>query len=266
MTLPTWFVDHLVDSIDAEGRELFGADWDAVHVGVAAQILADWTDIIAGEVDQDRVVRDADGLAVAIDDDRGAARRRALEARAAAEHEAVNNAPCECVRPRWSKVPDRCGCCIGRLVPGCPRPVPGDMGEPAPPKSDRGPRRTRWTPDPRAREWAQYRAERRALRAADGIAPSIAAWHARGHDVPAVEPDQTYYVTVRMAAEITGLLTGEIYALRRRGKLRSIGMTLTEYARARGAAGWEPGGSGWAPSVWFLREDLEAYARERGTT
>jgi hypothetical protein len=77
-----------------------------------------------------------------------------------------------------------------------------------------------------------------------------------------IEPDETVYVNASTAVPILEISTQKVYALRRRGELRSIGMTATEYKRARELAGWGDA-SGWGPGVWFLREDVEALARAR---
>jgi hypothetical protein len=79
--------------------------------------------------------------------------------------------------------------------------------------------------------------------------------------VPTPERDETYYVRPATAAAITGLSTGRLAALRRRGRIRSIGMTATEYKRTRELASWGDA-SGWGPGVWYLREDVERLARE----
>ncbi|HEX2102516.1 MAG TPA: hypothetical protein VHF51_02625 [Solirubrobacteraceae bacterium] len=75
-------------------------------------------------------------------------------------------------------------------------------------------------------------------------------------------PDETYYVRPATAAAISGLPTSDLAALRRRGRIRSIGMTATEYKRARTRAEWGDA-SGWGAGVWYLREDIERLARER---
>jgi hypothetical protein len=75
-------------------------------------------------------------------------------------------------------------------------------------------------------------------------------------------PDETYYLTPARAAEISGLSTQRLAAMRRRGALRSIGMTPTEYARAREAAGWTEGG--WGPGVFYERASVEALASRNG--
>jgi hypothetical protein len=47
------------------------------------------------------------------------------------------------------------------------------------------------------------------------------------------DEDEAHYVRPARAAEMTGLSTTALAALRRRGRIRSIGMTAGEYARAR---------------------------------
>jgi hypothetical protein len=86
--IPAWLFDELVDAI---------ADTDELAV----------------------VLRDLDGdggsvYLAAVPADR---RARAMQVEADIVHEAVNDAPCECVVPRRSAVPDRCGACLGTLSP-----------------------------------------------------------------------------------------------------------------------------------------------------
>jgi hypothetical protein len=76
-------------------------------------------------------------------------------------------------------------------------------------------------------------------------------------DIAEVPADEAYYVTPKTAAAITGISTQRLAAMRRRGELRSIGTTPTEYKRAREAAGWGDA-SGWGPGVFYLRADVEA--------
>jgi hypothetical protein len=85
----------------------------------------------------------------------------------------------------------------------------------------------------------------------------------RGRNTPPRMPDEdkTCYVHPARAAELTGLTTTALAALRRRGRIRSIGMTPGEYKRARQLAGWGDA-SGWGSGVWYLREDVERLARE----
>lgn len=85
--------------------------------------------------------------------------------------------------------------------------------------------------------------------------------------IPTPAADETYYARPRTAATITGLSTSALAAMRRRGELRSVGMTAGEYKRAREAAGWVASDHGWGPGVWYLREDIERLAlnRRRGT-
>jgi hypothetical protein len=78
-------------------------------------------------------------------------------------------------------------------------------------------------------------------------------------DTPA--EDETHYVTPARASEITGLPPATLLAMRRRGRIRSIGMTASEYRRARQLAGWGDA-SGWGSGVWYAREDIERIARE----
>lgn len=80
--------------------------------------------------------------------------------------------------------------------------------------------------------------------------------------VPTPEPDESVYVKPKTAAVITGLSMSRLAALRRRGKLRSIGMTAGEYKQARALAGWGDD-AGWGSGVWYLREDVERLAREK---
>jgi hypothetical protein len=76
-------------------------------------------------------------------------------------------------------------------------------------------------------------------------------------EVTMPEPDATVYVTPAQAAEITGVSPLKLAAMRRRGELRSVGLTPTEYKRARELAGWGKA-SGWGPGVFYLRTDVEA--------
>ena len=87
-------------------------------------------------------------------------------------------------------------------------------------------------------------------------------WCVRGEfGVPDVEPDETHYVTPARAAALLEVSVQRVHALRKRGALRSIGMTAGEYQRARARAGWDASEQGWGAGVWILREDVERCAR-----
>jgi hypothetical protein len=77
-----------------------------------------------------------------------------------------------------------------------------------------------------------------------------------------VEPNETMYVTPARAAELLEVPVQRVHALRRRGSLRSIGLTPREYARARARAGWGDA-QGWGAGVFILAEDVERLARQR---
>ena len=72
-----------------------------------------------------------------------------------------------------------------------------------------------------------------------------------------VEADGTYYLKPKRAAELAGVSTQKLLTLRRRGELRSIGLTPSEYRRAREAAGWGDA-QGWGSEVFLLREDISS--------
>ena len=73
--------------------------------------------------------------------------------------------------------------------------------------------------------------------------------------------DESVYVRPTTAARVTGIHASRLAAMRRRGALRSIGMTAGEYKRARAVAGWGDA-SGWGSGVWYLREDVERLAQK----
>jgi hypothetical protein len=89
----------------------------------------------------------------------------------------------------------------------------------------------------------------------------LRAIQAGARETAEIEPDTTLYLTPAAAAELAGVTTQRLHAMRRRGELRSIGLTASEYKRARELAGWGDS-SGWAPRVFFLRADVEALARQ----
>jgi hypothetical protein len=120
MTIPVWLFDLAADHLT--GKALFEIldRWDA-------ELDVDepgWFDEVV------RVIWGTDGEL------RNARRVKALEALAAAEHEACWMERCRCRRPQWSPTPDRCGYCIGLLKDGVRwTEVPDDwIGDPTQPE------------------------------------------------------------------------------------------------------------------------------------
>jgi len=73
-----------------------------------------------------------------------------------------------------------------------------------------------------------------------------------------VEPDR--YTSSAEAAEILGVTRGKLGAMRRAGKVPSIGLTQTEYDAARVAAGWAESDRGWGPGVFYPLSELRRLA------
>lgn len=83
-------------------------------------------------------------------------------------------------------------------------------------------------------------------------------------EIPGPPASGDRYITPGAAARILEVSERQLAGMRRARRIASIGMTASEYRRARERAGWAPDDRGWAPAMFYRLADVERCSRERG--